>query len=128
MICSDISISVVVCTIVFIALFVFESGIMTVAEAKPYIESVSFDENGEVVVVDKTPNPNYPGDDKVKQAKFVYLSIPTGEASEITASYMSKELRNERLENLKLIPKYSIIWIVGINILGAFIFNKKELK
>lgn len=105
----------------------FEAGIQTVANASPYVTTISY-ENEETIVKEETPNPNYPGDNKVKQAKFICLSIPTGEANEITASYMNEELRNKRLENLKLIPKYSIIWIIGINILGAYIFEKKEIK
>ena len=38
------------------------------------------------------------------------------------------EIKNTRLEYLKQMPIYSITLIITINILGIYIFSKKELK
>ena len=77
------------------------------------------DENGNKYVISQEINPNYPGDQKVKIAKIIYLLIPQGQAMEIA---------NNDFELMKQMPIYSIILIIFINIFGIFIFSKKELK
>ena len=49
----------------------------------------------------------------------MYLSIPQGQAMEIG---------NNNLDYLKQMPIYSITLIGIVNILGIYIFSKKELK
>ena len=56
-------------------------------------------------------------EEKVKQAKMIYLSIPQGQAMEIGSN---------NSEFLKQMPIYSITLICAINILGIYIFSKKD--
>ena len=50
---------------------------------------------------------------------MIYLSIPQGQAMEIGSNDS---------EYLRQMPIYSIILICAINILGIYVFSKKELK
>ena len=118
MLCSDITLSTIICIILFIALFILQEALGSIVHANKYIKNGYF-ENGNKHIISQEPNPNYPGDDKVKQARLFYLAIPEGQAMEI---------KNNRLEYLKQMPIYSITLIIIINILGIYIFSKKELK
>ena len=118
MLCSDITLSTIICIILFIALFILQEALGSIVHVNKYIENGYF-ENGNKHIISQEPNPNYPGDDKVKQARLFYLAIPEGQAMEI---------KNTRLEYLKQMPIYSITLIIIINILGIYIFSKKELK
>lgn len=119
MICSEITISTTICIILFIAMFIAQGSFALTANSNKYINHTYTDENGNTHIISQEPNPNYPGDQKVKQAKIIYLSIPQGQAMEIG---------NNDLESLQQMPIYSISLIVIINILGVYIFSKKELK
>ena len=118
MICSEITISISICIILFVAMFVAQAALGFTAHASKYIENAFYD-NGNKYIISQEPNPNYPGDEKVKQARMIYLSIPQGQANEIG---------NNNLEYLKQMPIYSITLIGIVNILGIYIFSKKELK
>ena len=119
MICSEITISTTICIILFIAMYVAQGSFGLIANSNKYINHTYTDENGNTHIISQEPDPNYPGDQKVKQAKIIYLSIPQGQAMEIG---------NNDLESLQQMPIYSISLIVIINILGVYIFSKKELK
>lgn len=119
MICSEITISTIICIILFIAMFITQGAFSLTAYSSKYIENAFYDENGNKHIISQEPNPNYPGDAKVKQTKMFYLSIPQGQAMEI---------ENNNLETLQQMPIYSITLIVSINLLGIYIFSKRELK
>ena len=84
-----------------------------------YIEHTFYDENGNRYVLSQEPNPNYPGDQKVKIAKVIYLLIPNAQANEV---------QNNSFENTNQTPFYSISLIIVVNIVGIYLFSKKELK
>ncbi len=119
MICSEITVSTTICIILFITMYVVQASFSLTANTDKYINHTFTDENGVSHIISQELDPNYPGDEKVKQAKMIYLSIPQGQAMEIG---------NNDLDNLKQMPIYSIILICAINILGIYIFSKKELK
>ena len=119
MICSEITVSTTICIILFITMYVVEASFSLTANTDKYITNTYIDENGVSHIVSQELDPNYPGDEKVKQARMIYLSIPQGQAMEIGSN---------DLEYLKQMPIYSIILICTINILGIYFFSKKELK
>lgn len=119
MICSEITISTTICIILFIAMFIAQGAFSLTAHTNKYIENAFYDENGNKHIISQELNLNYPGDEKVKQARIMYLSIPQGQAMEIG---------NNNLDYLKQMPIYSITLIGIVNILGIYIFSKKELK
>ena len=119
MICSEITVSTTICIILFITMFIAEGSISLTANTDKYITHTYTDENGVSHIVSQELDPNYPGDEKVKQARMIYLSIPQGQAMEIGINDS---------EYLKQMPIYSIILICAINILGIYVFCKKELK
>ena len=119
MICSEITVSTIICIILFITMYVVQGSFSLTANTDKYITNTFTDENGVSHIISQELDPNYPGDEKVKQARMIYLSIPQGQAMEIG---------NNDSEYLKQIPIYSITLICAINILGIYIFSKKELK
>lgn len=119
MICSEITISTTICIIIFIVMYIIQGVFSLNAHSPKYIEHILYDENGNKHIISQELNPNYPGDQKVKKAKIMYLAIPQGQAMEIS---------NSNLELLQQMPLYSIPLTVIINILGIYIFSKKELK
>ena len=119
MICSEITVSTTICIILFITMYVVQGSFSLTANTDEYITHTYTDENGVSHIISQELDPNYPGDEKVKQARMIYLSIPQGQAMEIGSNDS---------EYLKQMPIYSIILICAINILGIYIFSKKELK
>lgn len=118
MMCSDITISTSICIILFVAMFVAQGAFSLTANSHKYIENAFFD-NGVKHIISQEPNPNYPGDEKVKQARMIYLLIPQGQAMEIG--------NNDLTYSSQMIIS-SIILIGVVNIAGVCIFSKKELK
>ena len=118
MICSEITISTTICILLFIAMFIVEASFGLIANTSKYITN-SYWENGIENIINQEPNPNYPGEQKVKIARIIYLFIPQGQASEVG---------NCKTEYLYQMPIYSIILISIINIGGIFLFSRKELK
>ena len=118
MICSEITISISICIILFVAMFVAQAALGFTAHASKYIENAFYD-NGNKYIISQEPNPNYPGDEKVKQARMLYLFIPQGQAMEIESG---------NLEYWVQMSISSIILICVVNIAGVCIFSKKELK
>ena len=138
MICSEITISVVMSVVIFIIMFVAEMLIGETANQPKYITSSSWD-NGVRTIVSKELNPNYPGDDIVNFAKTIYLLLPQGQASlinnskltdsnEIREQLYTKEEIEEDIKKLYQMPIYSLIVISVINMGGLYLFSKKELK
>lgn len=118
MVCSEVTISTTINIVLFIAMFIAESSFYLTASSPKYITN-SYWENGVEYIISQEPNANYPGDDIVNIAKKVYLSIPNGQA---------RELSSGNSKFLYEIPFYCISLIIIINVAGIFIFSKKELK
>lgn len=119
MICSEITVSTTICILLFIAMFIAQGSFALTANSNKYIEHTFIDENGNRYIISQEPDPNYPGDNVVKAARIIYLSIPQGQAN---------ELADADTEYLYQMPIYSITLICIINIVGVYIFSKKELK
>ena len=143
MICSEITISVITCVVIFITMFIAQALLGETASIPKYITHSSFDSNGVKSIISQELNPNYPGDDVVKFAETIYLLLPPGQATELTSSefvesmeireklYTKEELVEKlakKTENLHKISIYSLILISIINVGGLCLFSKKELK
>ena len=118
MICSEITISISICIILFVAMFVAQAALGFTANSRKYIEH-DFWDNGNKYIISQEPDPNYPGDEKVKQARTLYLSIPQGQAMKIGGNDLTYSAQ---------MAISSIILIGVVNIVGVCIFSKKELK
>lgn len=118
MICQEITLATVICIIMFIAMFVLETSIGYTAN-QPKYTTHSYWEDGKQYIISQEINPNYPGDEKVKIAKTIYLILPQGQASKIA---------NMDTEVIYQMPIYSLILISTVNIGGIYLFSKKELK
>lgn len=118
MICSEITISISICIILFVAMFVAQAALGFTANSRKYIEHAFWD-NGNKYIISQEPDPNYPGDEKVKQARTLYLSIPQGQAMKIGGNDLTYSAQ---------MAISSIILIGVVNIVGVCIFSKKELK
>lgn len=119
MLCSEVTIATVISILIFIAMYVVCQSLTLTVNSNPYITNTFTDEQGNVSIIDSTPNPNYPSRLKMKVAKTIYFFIPMGQAC---------ELSNGDTENLELLPIYYIVFISSVNIVGMCLFNKKELK
>lgn len=118
MICSEITISISICIILFVAMFVAQAALGFTANSRKYIEHAFWD-NGNKYIISQEPDPNYPGDEKVKQARTLYLSIPQGQAMKIGGNDLTYSAQ----------MAISSIILIGVeNIVGVCIFSKKELK
>lgn len=115
--CSETTISVIACTIAFIAIFVICAYLQGIISIDKEIINKTFDEAGNEHIVSAIPNPNYPGEIKQNIAKMVYYAFPTGQINELSNK-----------ENLEKIPIYAIGSICIINIIGILFFRRKELK
>ena len=118
MICSEITISISICIILFVAMFVAQAALGLTANSRKYIEHAFWD-NGNKYIISQEPNPNYPGDENVKQARMLYLFIPQGQAMKIGGNDLTYSAQ---------MAISSIILIGVVNIVGVCIFSKKELK
>ena len=119
MICSEITLSTAICIILFVVMFILQAVFGSTASSPKYITNTYWDENGNGHIISQEPNPNYPGEGKVKMARVIYFLIPQGQAMEVDAG---------NPEYLRQMPIYSAIIIIVINALGIYIFLKKELK
>lgn len=118
MICPEITVATVISIITFIIMFIVEASVGYIANQPKYTTN-SYYEDGKEYIISQEINPNYPGDEKVKMAKTIYLIIPQGQASKIA---------NMDTEVIYKMPIYSFIIISIINIGGIYLFSKKELK
>lgn len=118
MICSEITVSAIISILFFIIMFVAEASLGYIANSPKYITN-SYWENGVQEIISQEPNPNYPGDSKVKLAKTIYLFIPQGQASKIA---------NMDMESSNQMPIYSLTLILAVNLVGIYLFLRRELK
>lgn len=118
MLCSEITVSTIICILIFIAMFIAKCSLSLTINTNQYIIN-SYWEDGVEYIISQEPDPNYPGEQKVKLARTIYFFIPQGQADDIAS---------EKTEYLSRMPIYSIILISIINIGGIYLFTKKELK
>ncbi len=119
MLCSEITVSTIVSIILFLTMFIICSSLNSIINTPKYITTTFYDEDGIAHVIESEPNPNYPSKSKLQTAETIYYLMPTGQALEIA---------DGKAENLIKLPIYSTILIFLFNILGLYLFNKKELK
>ena len=130
LLCSDITVSTVICIILVLVMMVVSMTLYSTANATKYYENYSQNENGEIEVYQE-PNPGYPGDFKKNVAKTILYCIPTGQASQI-ASQVNKhpfQMVDYMSDNeLKTAFLYSLGMTVCITGLGIYCFKRKDLK
>lgn len=130
LLCSDITVSTVICIILVLVMLVVSMALSSTANATKYYENYSQNENGEIEVYQE-PNPGYPGDFKKNVAKTILYCIPTGQASQI-ASQVNKhpfQMVDYMSDNeLKTAFLYSLGMTVCITGLGIYCFKRKDLK
>ena len=119
MLCSEITISTTVCILLFIGMFILSSSLSLVINQEPYYYTYSYDESGVRTIASKEPNYSYPGEQKIKIAKVIYLFLPQAQAEEIS---------NAESEYMNQMTAYSIALIVIVNLAGIYLFSKKELR
>ena len=137
MIFSEATVSTIINVIILVIFFILCFYFGKIANEPKYYGSINTDKYGKVTVTDKYPNPNYPGDEKVRFAKNVELSTPVGQAFSIftleddtsmSALDDDNAILNTKEDILCAILIYSVTEICIINILGISIFSKRELK
>lgn len=119
MLCSEITVSTTICTLLFIAMFIAAGALGVTANSSPYVHHTYTDENGNSHIISQEPSPNYPGDQVVKTARIVYLFLPQGQA---------QELWDNDSEYMNQMFLYSFVLIAVVNLSGIYFFSKKELK
>ena len=119
MLCKDVTISITICMLLFVAMFILQGSLMYILSTSEPIRNTYTDEYGNTTIISERENPNYPGDTIYNMAKSVYLLLPQGPASEIA---------NNNTEYLYKIPIYTIIFVFVINLSGMWLFTRKELK
>ena len=120
MLCSNVTLSTVGSLLLILIMYVFCMSISVVANSTKELKIQDFDENGNLItqyIEDK----NYPGDFNKNLCKTVINILPTGQAMELSEV-------NIDINEIKIYPLYSLGVILIINILGIYMFNKKELK
>ena len=92
--------------------------IRSILEAEPMI-STGFEitANGELIMGELVPNPNYPTGMKRKIFEFLYDFLPSGQSEQLMSGKCSV-----------LMPVYSLIIAAVSTIAGIGIFNKKNIK
>lgn len=114
----EITTSVTISILLYLVLTVLVSFLSLTVHSSKYIKESYFDREGEHILNQKI-DPEYPGDEKIKEAKLIYYSISIGQASEIS---------DLNLEDINIFPLYSISLILIANLLGLYLFYNKELK
>ena len=132
MFCSDASIALVVCIILFVTMFVVNSIVSQKVNTSRYIVSTYYDEQGQHVI-DKQPNPNYPEERELRIYKKIYFLIPTGQADVVhmacsESSIIDEEKVNKIKENLAEMPIYAVGLILVSNIVGLYFFKRQEIR
>ena len=133
MICSEITASMIINILSFFIIFSIGAYLGGIANSSKYINGTYTDENNITTIVNQEINPNYPGDEKVKMAKIICLFIPEeqagslmDEASRVKLNQIEDlEIKNEFL---RYTPICAIVLIGFVNITGAYVFGKKDLK
>lgn len=89
------------------------------SEPEVYPEYVYIDDEGNVVVEEEMPNPNYVPKEKRAFYEFLYDFLPTGQSMQIVNMNASRVWR---------LPLYSLLIIGMTNVGGVLFFGKKDLK
>lgn len=118
--CSNVTFSTTACMLLLLGMYVVSSNLAYPINMPKNIKESYYDEQGVEHVIRTIPNPNYPSEEKMFIYKNIYYSIPTGQGYEI-----SEKLNNADTFNLLA---YSGSFICIVNIVGVYVFNKKELK
>ena len=136
MIFSEATISTIINVIILVLFFVLAFYYGKTSDERKYYGSIT-SKDGIVTSINRYPNPNYPGDEKVNFAKNVEFSTPVGQAfamfnleeyTSMSALYDDNAIFNTKEKILRAILIYSVAEICIINILGISIFSKRELK
>lgn len=120
MICSNVTLSTVGSLLLILIMYVFCMSISGIAYSTKELKIQDFDENGNLVTK-YLEDKNYPGDFNKNLCKTIINILPTGQAMELSEV-------NIDINEIKIYPLYSLGVILIINILGIYMFNKKELK
>ena len=120
MLCSNVTLSTVGSLLLILIMYVFCMSISGIAYSTKELKIQDFDENGNLVTK-YLEDENYPGDFKKNLCKTIINILPTGQAMELSEV-------NIDINEIKIYPLYSLGVILIINILGIYMFNKKELK
>lgn len=137
MIFSEATWSTIINVIILIIFFVLSFYFGSIAREPKYYGSIQEVDGRVTAVINRYPNPNYPGDEKVKIAKNIVLSTPVCQnfailriADDTSMSALDDDnaIFNTKEEILCAILIYSVTEICIINILGIYIFSKRELK
>ncbi len=118
--CTDMTVSTTTCMLLFLAMYILCSVLYSTVNAPKYITSTMTDEYGNIQIIEKELNPNYPSELKMKISKIIYYSIPSGLASQITGDI-------DNIDNISLFSYLTIIIVVS-NGIGIYFFNRKDLK
>ena len=120
MLCSNVTLSTVGSLLLILIMYVFCMSISGIAYSTKELKIQDFDENGNLVTK-YLEDENYPGDFKKNLCKTIINILPTGQAMELSEV-------NIDINEIKIYPLYSLGVIIIINILGIYLFSKKELK
>lgn len=120
MLCSNVTLSTVGSLLLILIMYVFCMSISGIAYSTKELKIQDFDENGNLVTK-YLEDKNYPGDFNKNLCKTIINILPTGQAMELSEV-------NIDINEIKIYPLYSLGLIIIINILGIYMFSKKELK
>lgn len=118
--CSNVTFSTTACMLLLLGMYIISSNLAYPVNMPKNIKESYYDEQGVEHVTRIVPNTNYPSKQKMLIYKNIYYSIPTGQACEI-----SEKL--DKVDTFNLVI-YSVSFICTVNIIGIYLFNKKELK
>ncbi len=131
---TEITVSTVVGIIANILMFVIIMVLEPIANAEPFSYKYAEYYEGELVNYELEPNPNYKGEEVKKLCQSIIYTMPTGNAEKLSDILSSKDLpenmqkeRNNGV-NQKILIMYTFSFVVIINCLGIYLFNKEEIK
>lgn len=133
LLCNDITVSTVICIIFVFIMFLTDGTLSMIAHSEKYNYQYTYNEQGEATREIIGLNHKYPGETNKQIAKVLRNFIPIGQSNQINEA-VSEQI-NQILMNYKgEIPDtsnlvvYSLGSIIIINVMGIYLFNKKELK
>lgn len=129
--CSNITMSTIVCIVLTLIMFVAQIGLEPTANAKEFYTVSTYDEQEGVEQIKKVPNDNYPGETKKKFCQTILYLIPMGQAFEL-ANSIEIPIGTYVIQTSEVKVEYLYLYSLGLTIaisgIGIFLFNKKELK
>lgn len=133
LLCNDITISTVLCIICVFIMFLADLFFSQIVHSEKYKYMTNYNENGEPYREIIGVNPDYPGETKIQIVKIIRNFIPVSQSNQINeviserVSNKMMNFKNETSDTINLIG-YSLGFIIVINVIGIYFFNKKELK